>query len=73
MAKFDFNNVATIKIDYYDLNGLLMEITENPIAESDIPEMLKAAMALGIPVQVTDPSDGTTSRLVLEGDKYRLK
>ena len=41
----DFTKVATITIEFEALQDLLAERTNNPIANAEIPEMLRTAIS----------------------------
>lgn len=50
----DFAKAATITIAFEDLQDLLAERTNNPIANAEIPEMLRDAIQSGTKVLLTD-------------------
>ncbi len=50
----DFTKVATITIKFEALQDLLAKRTNNPIADAEIPEMLRTAIQSGAKVLLTD-------------------
>lgn len=50
----DFTKAATITIVYESLQDLLAKRTGNPIANEEIPEMLRLAIQSGTKVLLTD-------------------
>ena len=67
---FDISKIASINIEYLDLLDLLQEKTGNPIAEEQIPTLLKEAIKNGKPVYVTLGND--TAQLTLDEDGFKL-
>lgn len=61
----DFTRVKSITISYLDLHALTNQKTSNPIAESEVPEMLRHAIRAGVDVLVTDPLGKESYKLIL--------
>lgn len=59
-----------ITISYESLTDLLTRTTNNPLAEAEVPELLREAIRRGITVEVSVPTDSRSFRLVLNGDKF---
>jgi len=69
---FDLEDIRSIHIDYYGLDALLTHNSNNPLAESEIPPMLREAIARNIPVRAVDTALGTTYRLYVENGEFRF-
>lgn len=67
---FNLDKIASVSIEYLGLSDLLQKKTSNPIAEEQIPQLLREVIKKGKPVYVTLGSDRI--RLVLEGDNFKL-
>jgi hypothetical protein len=67
----DLSKIATITIAYESFQDLLHERTGNPIANEEIPEMLKSALQSGVTVLLTDV-EGRNSRELMVDDKGRF-
>lgn len=66
-------NDNDIKIDKEDLGDLLAKRTNNPIADEEIPRMLREILAKGGVVTVTDKAGGVAFPLELDEDgKFRM-
>jgi hypothetical protein len=71
---FDYlKGVGAIDIAYEDMTNLITRVTNNPLAESELPEMLREAVRRGIRVRVIGPAGFGTYQLSLEGDKFNLQ
>ena len=64
----DFSKVATITIAFESLQDLLHKRTGNPIANEEIPEMLRTALKSGAKVLLTDVLGNNSLELKLDGD-----
>jgi hypothetical protein len=62
----DFSKVASITIAYEDLQALLHHQTNNPTAETEVPELLRAAIASGVKVLLTDVHDQRSCTLRID-------
>ncbi len=67
-----FENMSKITIGYDALGDLLMQTTNNPLAEEEIPAMLKEAISKGITVKLTDENGNECYQLVLDGESFKL-
>lgn len=64
----DIKKVKTITIVYIDFINLISGNTNNPIAESEIPEMLRHAIKAGVEVVLTDEAGQNSCRLIMNKD-----
>ena len=64
--------VTSITISYLDLQDLLAKTTNNPIAEAEVPSMLKEAISKEIKVKITDHEGNDSCQLVLDGDDFKF-
>ncbi|WP_165710460.1 hypothetical protein [Stenotrophomonas maltophilia] len=64
----DFTKVATITIEFEALQDLLAERANNPIANAEIPEMLRTAIQSGTKVLLTDALSDNSLELKLGAD-----
>ena len=64
----DIKKVKTITIVYVDFIDLISGNTNNPIAESEIPEMLRHAIKAGVEVMLTDEAGKNSCRLIMNKD-----
>lgn len=64
----DFSKVATITIAFESLQDLLHKRTGNPIANEEIPEMLRTALKSGARVLLTDVLGHNSLELKLDGN-----
>lgn len=64
--------VTAITISHTDLNSILAKTTNNPIAENQVPSMLKDAIAKIIVVKITDQDGKENCRLVLENGGFKF-
>ena len=62
----DFSKVATVTIAFETLQDLLAKRTGNPIANEEVPEMLRAAIRAGARVLLTDISGNDSLELKLD-------
>ncbi len=61
----DIKRAKTITITYVDFIDLISGKTNNPIAESEIPEMLRQAVQTGVDVVLTDEAGQNSCRLIM--------
>lgn len=61
----DLSRVKSITIAHLDFLDLTSGRTSNPIAESEVPEMLRQAIRSGVKVIVTDPLGQQSCQLKL--------
>lgn len=61
----DLSRVKTITIAHLDFLDLTNGKTANPVAESEVPELLRQAIKSGVQVIVTDPFGQQSCQLVL--------
>ena len=64
----DFSKVATITIEFETLQDLLRRRTGNPIANEEVPEMLRAAIKAGAKVLLTDVLGDDSIELKLDAE-----
>ena len=64
----DFSKVATITIAFEALQDLLAKRTGNPIANEEVPEMLRTAIGSGVKVLLTDVVGNNSLELKLNSD-----
>ena len=64
----DFAKIATITIAFEALQDLLAKRTGNPIANEELPEMLRAAIQSGTKVLLTDVLGHNSLELKLGSD-----
>jgi hypothetical protein len=64
----DFSRIREITISHLDFDDLIAKRTGNPIAEGEVPDMLKRAIADGARVILTDPFGSNSCQLKLNGD-----
>lgn len=69
----DFAGVRSITFEYANLANLSARKTSNPLAEEFIPELLRQAIAAGIPVFVKASESGEIYRLIFEEGKYKFE
>ena len=62
--------VKEISLSSDDFHDLVNRATGNPIAEDEIPEMLKQALAKGIRVTLTDTSNRPVGRLSFSNGQF---
>ena len=62
----DFSRVKSITISHLDFQEIINGTTGNPIAESDVPELLRQAVRSGARVLITDPFGKASCQLVLD-------
>ena len=65
-------NVSRITIRHTSLSDLLAKTTKNPLAEEELPAMLKDAILKGIEVIITDDGGVKNYRLVWDGKRFSL-
>lgn len=63
----DLSKVSTITIAYESLQDLLGQRTENPMANEEIPELLRSAIQAGVKVLLTDLLGKNSLELKLDG------
>jgi AmiR/NasT family two-component response regulator len=61
----DMQRIKTITIAHLDFLAITNGKTGNPIAESEIPEMLRQAIKTGVQVVITDPMGNQSCQLIL--------
>lgn len=64
----DMQRIKTITIAHLDFLDITNRNTGNPIAESEIPEMLRQAIQTGVQVVVTDQLGNQSCQLILSND-----
>jgi hypothetical protein len=64
----DIKRIKNITIVYADFIDLISGKTNNPIAESEIPEMLRDAIKAGVDVVLTDEAGQNLCRLIMNKD-----
>jgi hypothetical protein len=64
----DLQRIKTITIAHLDFLDITNGMTGNPIAESEIPEMLRQAIKAGVQVVITDPMGNQSFQLLLSKD-----
>lgn len=64
----DMQRIKTITIAHLDFLDITNRKTGNPIAESEIREMLRQAIKSGVQVVVTDPNGSQSCQLILSKD-----
>lgn len=62
----DLTRIKSITIEHLDFLDLVNRNTSNPIAESEIPEMLRQAISAGVKVILTDPLGQQSCQLNLD-------
>lgn len=61
----DLSRVKSITIAHLDFLALTNRQTSNPIAEAEVPEMLRQAIRSGVKVIITDPMGQKSCELAL--------
>ena len=69
---FDLSKIRSIRISFDDFFALKSHGTNNPLAEEEIPELLKEAVKKGKEVLVTDAEGKETWKLVIEKGELKL-
>lgn len=64
--------VKAITISYIHLSDLLAKTTNNPIAEAEVPSMLKDAISKGITVKITDHEGKENCQLIVENGEFKF-
>lgn len=64
----DMQRIKTITIAHLDFLDITNGKTGSPVAESEIPEMLRQAIKTGVQVVITDPMGNQSCQLFLGKD-----
>ncbi len=62
----DLHRIQKITIAHLDFQDLTSHRTGNPVAEDELPELLRQAIKTGVCVEITDPDGIEAYRLMLD-------
>lgn len=62
----DLHRIQKITIAHLDFQDLTSHRTGNPVAEDELPELLRKAIKTGVCVEITDPDGIEAYRLMLD-------
>lgn len=64
----DLHRIRKITIAYLDFQDITSHRTGNPVAEDELPELLRKSIKAGVSVEITDPEGNEVYRLTLDQD-----
>lgn len=62
----DLHRIQKITIAHLDFQDLINHQTGNPVAEDELPALLRRAIKTGVCVEITDPDGIEAYRLMLD-------
>lgn len=62
----DLHRIQKITIAHLDFQDLINHRTGNPVAEDELPALLRQAIKTGVYVEITDPNGIEAYRLTLD-------
>lgn len=68
----DLHRIQKITIAHLDFQDLTSHRTGNPVAEDELPELLRKAIKAGVYVEITDPNGIEAYRLMLDQNEQFL-
>ncbi len=68
----DLHRIQKITIAHLDFQDLINHQTGNPVAEDELPELLRKAIKAGVYVEITDPDGIEAYRLTLDQNERFL-
>ncbi len=69
----DLHRIQKITIAYLDFQDITSHRTGNPVAEDELPELLRKAIKAGVFVEITDPDGNEVYRLTLyQEDQFQI-
>lgn len=69
----DLHRIQKITIAYLDFQDITSHRTGNPVAEDELPELLRKSIKAGVYVEITDPDGNEVYRLTLDqDDKFQM-
>ena len=66
----DLHRIHKITIAHLDFQDLINHQTGNPVAEDELPELLRKAIKAGVYVEITDPDGIEAYRLTLDQNEH---
>jgi hypothetical protein len=69
----DFADIKSITISHLNFQDLVARRTNNPLAEAEIPTMLREAIEHGVEVIITDSTGDASCKLVLNGENLEYE
>ena len=69
----DLHRIQKITIAHLDFQDLTSHRTGNPVAEDELPALLRKAIKAGVYVEITDPNGIVAYRLMLDqNDQFHM-
>lgn len=68
----DLHRIQKITIAHLDFQDLINHRTSNPVAEDELPALLRQAIKAGVYVEITDPNGIEAYRLMLDQNEQFL-
>ena len=65
----DLHRIHKITIAHLDFQDLINHRTGNPVAEDELPALLRQAIKTGVCVEITDPDGIEAYRLMLDDNE----